>query len=138
MIEIDELTGIIIDTAISIHKGLGPGLLESVYEAVMCVKLSERGLRVEKQVPVDFIYEGVSFKEGFRVDLLVENRVVIELKSVEKVSPVHSKQLLTYMRLMDIEVGLLINFGEALLKKGVHRVVNNYKPSTTSSLRVNQ
>ncbi|MFW5771338.1 MAG: GxxExxY protein [Spirochaetota bacterium] len=133
MIEIDELTGIIIDTAISIHKGLGPGLLESVYEAVMYAKLSERGLKVEKQVPVDFVYEGITFKEGFRVDLLVENKVLIELKSVEKISSVHSKQLLTYMRLMNIEVGLLINFGESLLKKGIHRVVNNYNPSASLS-----
>ncbi len=136
--EIDDVTGIIIDTALGIHKGLGPGLLESVYEMVLANKLEHRGLTVYRQYPVDFEYEGISFKEGFRLDLLIENKVIIELKSVEKLAPVHGKQLLTYMRLLKLEVGLLINFGEAFIKNGIKRVVNNYTPSAPPRLRVNQ
>lgn len=116
--EIDDITGIIIDKSMQLHKNLGPGLLESVYEAVLSHLLVKAGLNVERQKPVDFVYEGLSFSEGFRVDLLVENMVVVELKSVEKLSPVHSKQLLTYLRLLNLEVGLLINFGGQCLKKG--------------------
>ena len=121
-----------------IHKKLGPGLLESVYEAVLCKKLEQEGLFVERQKPVDFVFEGISFQEGFRVDLLVEKTVVVELKSVEKTAPVHSKQILTYLRLLNLEVGLLINFGGATLKEGLERIVNNYAPSASPRLRVNQ
>lgn len=138
IIEIDEITENIIETAILIHKNLGPGLLESVYEAVLSVKLTQKGLNIKRQVLVDFEYEGIYFNDGLRLDLLVENKVIVELKSVEKVLPVHSKQLLTYLRLMHLEVGLLINFGEALLKNGITRIVNNHKPSASSRLRVNQ
>lgn len=135
--EVDEITEIIVDTALRIHKGLGPGLLESVYEAVLSVKLVEKGLKVNRQVPIDFVYEGITFKEGFRLDLLVEYKVIVELKSVEKIIPVHSKQVFTYLKLMNLEVGLLINFGESLLKNGINRIVNNYQPSASSRLRVN-
>ena len=121
-----------------IHKKLGPGLLESVYEAVLYKKLKQEGLFVERQKPVDFVFEGISFQEGFRVDLLVEKTVVVELKSVEKTAPVHSKQILTYLRLLNLEVGLLINFGGATLKEGLERIVNNYAPSASPRLRVNQ
>ena len=137
-IEIDEITGIIIENAMSIHKTIGPGLLESVYEAILAKKLEQCNLKVERQKPVDFVYEGIQFKEGFRVDFLVCDRVVVELKSVEKLSPVHSKQLLTYLRLLELEVGLLMNFGGATLKEGLSRVVNNYIPSASPRLRVNQ
>lgn len=126
--EINEITGIIIDTSMQIHKDLGPGLLESVYEMVLFVKLSDKGLTVKKQVPVTFEYEGIMFNEGFRLDLLVEDKVIVELKSVENIVPVHSKQVLTYLRLMKLEVGLLINFGDLLLKNGIKRIVNNYNP----------
>lgn len=136
--EIDDITGIIIDKSMQLHKNLGPGLLESVYEAVLSHLLVKAGLNVERQKPVDFVYEGLSFSEGFRVDLLVENMVVVELKSVEKLSPVHSKQLLTYLRLLNLEVGLLINFGGSTLKEGLHRVVNHHTPSASPRLRVNQ
>jgi len=136
--EIDDITGIIVDKAVEIHKNLGPGLLESVYEAVLFRLLEKAGLNVERQKPVNFVYDGISFEEGFRIDLLVEKKVVVELKSVEKLAPVHSKQLLTYLRLLEKEVGLLINFGGGTLKEGLHRVVNNYIPSASPRLRVNQ
>ena len=136
--EIDEITAIIIDTSMQIHKGLGPGLFESVYEAILYVKLSEKGLNIKRQFPVDFEYEGIFFNEGFRVDLLVEDKVVVELKSIENTTPVHYKQLLTYLRLLKLEVGLLINFGDAILKNGIRRIVNDYKPSASPRLRVNQ
>ncbi len=124
--DIDKITGIIIEEAINIHRKLGPGLLESVYEMVLSKKLQERGLKVERQKPVSFEFEGMYFEEGFRLDLLVEEKVVVELKSVEKIAKVHQKQLLTYLKLMDLQVGLLINFGGDTLKEGLQRIVNNY------------
>ncbi|MEW5975584.1 MAG: GxxExxY protein [Acidobacteriota bacterium] len=138
--EIDDITGIVVDAAYKIHTGLGPGLLESVYEAVLARELERHGLRVQRQVCVSFDFDGMHFDEGFRVDLLVEGMVVVELKSVEKLAPVHSKQSLTYLRLMNLPVGLLINFGGATLKEGLHRIVNHYTPSPSapSRLRVNQ
>jgi len=136
--QIDEITGIIIDTALEIHKELGPGLLESVYEVVLAKMLTERGLSVQQQKPVNFKFHEIRFEEGFRCDLLVENSVVVELKSVEKIAHVHQKQLQTYLRLMEKEVGLLINFGAATLKEGLQRIVNNYSPSASTLLRVNR
>jgi GxxExxY protein len=114
----------VMDAAFQIHRELGPGLLESVYEVVLARKLSDMSLEVARQVPVPIQYEGITFEEGFRADLVVEKRVIIELKSVERLQPVHSKQLLTYLRLTDCRLGLLINFGEILLKDGFKRVVN--------------
>lgn len=113
-------------------------MLESVYEAVLSVKLSKKNLKVKRQVPVTFEYDGITFKDGFRLDLLVEDKVVIELKSVENIVPVYSKQLLTYLRLMNLEVGLLINFGDVLLKNGIKRIVNNYTPADSTCLFVNR
>ncbi|MCK6487676.1 MAG: GxxExxY protein [Planctomycetes bacterium] len=127
---INDLTGIIIDTALVIHRDLGPGLLESVYESVLSRSLERRGLHVERQKIVAFTYDGMAFDDGLRLDLLVEGRVIVELKSVEKLAPVHSKQVLTYLRLMHLEVGLLINFGAATLKEGLHRIVNTLQPSS--------
>ncbi len=135
---LDDITGAVIDAAVRIHQGLGPGLLESVYETVLARELERRGFHVERQKPVSFDYDGMRFDEGFRVDLLVERCVVVELKSVEKLAPVHSKQLLTYLRLMNLRVGLLLNFGAATLKEGLHRVVNTLKSSPSPRLRVNQ
>jgi GxxExxY protein len=137
-LELDDISDLIIGKAIEIHKNLGPGLLEAVYETVLASLLEKEGLKVKKQMYIDFEYEGILFKEGFKLDLLVEDKVIIELKSVEKINPVHSKQLLTYLRLMNLEVGLLINFGCATLKDGLHRIVNNHIPSASSRLRVNQ
>lgn len=138
MKELDEITGTIVDTAMKIHIDLGPGLLESVYEMVLAKALQKRGLQVERQKAIRFEYDGILFEEGFRADLLIEGRVIVELKSVEKLIPVHSKQLLTYMRLMNLHVGFLINFGAATLKEGLHRVVNDLPSSASSCLRVNQ
>ncbi|MBL8892437.1 MAG: GxxExxY protein [Planctomycetaceae bacterium] len=136
--ELDEITGIVIEESIRIHKELGPGLLESVYEAVLARALMRRGLRVERQKTFTFEYDGMVFEEGLRIDLLVESCVVVELKSVEKLAPVHAKQTLTYIRLMKLHVGLLINFGGETLKEGLKRIVNDLSPQPSSILRVNQ
>jgi len=117
----------IVDAAFRVHCALGPGLLETVYEVVLMRELQKRGLRVERQTPVKVIYEGAVFDEGFRIDLLVEDCVIVELKSVEQVAAVRKKQLLTYLRLADKRLGLLINFGEELIKDGIYRVVNGLK-----------
>lgn len=123
---LDEITGIIVDTCYHIHRELGPGLLESVYEMVLARRLRSIGLKVQRQVIVKFTFDGMEFNDGLRVDLLVEDMVVVELKSVEELAPVHSKQVLTYIRLMDLRVGLLVNFGATLMKDGIRRIVNNY------------
>lgn len=124
MKSIDDITGAIVDTSVRIHMNLGPGLLEAVYEMVLARSLEKRGLEVERQKPVQFYYDDMFFEEGFRVDLLVEKTVVVELKSVEKVAPVHGKQVLTYLRLMNLPVGLLVNFGAGTLKEGLQRIVH--------------
>ena len=120
----NEVARGIVDAAFHIHKELGPGLLESVYEAVLAKELTRRGLAVERQKPVPIRYDGLAFDEGFRADLVVENLVIVELKSVERALPVHKKQLLTYLRLAEKKLGLLINFGTARFKDGVSRVAN--------------
>jgi iron complex transport system substrate-binding protein len=138
MKNLDDITGAIVDTAMKIHIDLGPGLLESVYEMILAKALQKRGYTVERQKAVTFEYDGILFEDGFRADLLVEGQVIIELKSVEKLNPVHSKQLLTYMRLMNLPVGFLMNFGAATLREGLHRVVNSLPSSASPRLRVNQ
>lgn len=120
----NELSGIVIDCAIDIHRRLGPGLLESVYQEVRLYELRKRGLRVEKELPIPVIWDEVKLEVGFRADLIVENMLIVELKSLEAVAPVHKKILLTYLRLADMRLGLLINFGTELLKDGLSRVVN--------------
>jgi GxxExxY protein len=121
----NELLKIIVDSAFKIHTTLGPGLLESVYEAVLAHELEKRGCKVVRQQAIPVIYETVQLEVGFRADLIVNNKVVIEIKSVEAISPVHLKQLRTYLRLMDKKLGLLINFNVDLIKDGIRRVVNN-------------
>ncbi len=120
----NEVAKIIVDAAYQVHKRLGPGLLESVYEIVLAHVLASRGLNVERQVPVPIVFDGLEFDEGFRADLVIEDKVITELKSVEQVVPVHKKQLLTYLRLADKRLGLLINFGAPLIKEGIFRVAN--------------
>ena len=134
---LDDITGAILDASLKIHRELGPGLLESVYEAVLARALERRGFKVERQKVIRFEYDGMVFEEGLRLDLLVEGVVVVELKSVENLAPVHSKQVLTYLRLMNLSVGLLINFGAATLKEGLHRIVNNLPSAASPGLRVN-
>lgn len=135
---LDDITGEIVDAAYKLHAGLGPGLLESVYEVVLSRDLERRGLRIERQKSLSFEYDGLRFNDAFRIDLLVESSVVVEIKSVERLSPVHPKQLLTYLRLMKLRVGLLINFGAPIIKEGIHRVVNGLVPSASPRLRVNR
>ena len=125
---IDQITGEIVDAAIKIHTRLGPGLLESVYESVLARDLSNRGLALKRQADVSFEFDGMRFNEGLRIDLLVDDSVIVELKSVDRLAPIHSKQLLTYLRLLDLRVGLLINFGAMTLREGLRRIVNNYSP----------
>ncbi len=120
----NKIADSVMDAAFQIHRELGPGLLESVYEVILARKLTDAGLVVERQVPVPIRFQGILFDEGFRADLFVERKVIIELKSVERLQPVHSKQLLTYLRLTGYRLGLLINFGENLMKDGFKRIVN--------------
>ena len=120
----NEIAREIVDAAFHIHKALGPGLLETVYEVVLARELDKRGLRVVRQRPVPIVFGDLKFDEGFRADLIVEEKVIVELKSVEQVAPVHKKQLLTYLRLADMRLGLLINFGSAVIKDGISRIVN--------------
>lgn len=120
----NEIARIIVDAAYNVHRRLGPGLLESVYEVVLAYELKKPGLHVERQVPVPIAYGKLHFDEGFRADLIVADKVIVELKSVERTVPVHKKQLLTYLRLTDKRLGLLINFGEEVMRSGVSRVVN--------------
>lgn len=120
----NEITQIILDAAFHVHIELGPGLLESVYEIVLAHELKKRGLRVERQKPIPIRYEELTFEEGFRADLLVEDKVIVELKSVEVLAPVHPKQVLTYLRLSGRKVGLLLNFGTVRLKDGIERIIN--------------
>ncbi|MCK4621414.1 MAG: GxxExxY protein [Desulfuromonadales bacterium] len=120
----NEIATIIVDSCFRVHTTLGPGLLESVYESVLTFELEKRGLSVRKQQSIPLLYEGMQFDEGFRADLVVEDKVIVELKSVEKVAPVHKKQLLTYLRLSNKKLGLLVNFGENLIKDGLTRVIN--------------
>ena len=121
----NEIGTMVVDAAVKVHMSLGPGLLESVYEVVIAHELRERGLRVERQVPIPIEYDGIRFDEGFRADLIVEEKVVLELKSVEKVTPAHKKQIQTYLRLTGCKLGYLLNFGAALMKHGITRAVNN-------------
>ena len=138
MKELDDITGVIVDVVLKIHIELGSGLLESVYEIVLARALEKRRFQVDRQKVIRFEYDGMVFEEGFRTDLLVEGRVIVELKSVEKLAPVHSKQVLTYLHLMNLPVGLLINFEASTLKEGLHRIVNSLPASASPRLRVNQ
>jgi len=138
MRDIDEISGDVVDLSLRIHRDLGPGLLESVYETVLGGKLMQMGYPVIRQKPVDIEFEDMRFEAAFRIDLLVDDRLLVEVKSVEQLNAAHSKQLLTYLRLTRQPVGLLINFGGATLKEGVRRVVNDHRPSASLRLRVNQ
>lgn len=133
MKDVDEITRDVIGLAMSIHRDLGPGLLESVYEAVLAAALSRMGYHVERQRPVDIEYDGLRFEAAYRVDLLVDARLVIEIKSVYQITAVHSKQLLTYLRLLKQPVGLILNFSGATMKEGIRRLVNNHIDSASSA-----
>ena len=133
-IAIDELSGIVVDECIRIHRDLGPGLLESVYETVLAGALERQGFRVDRQLPVEITYDGLHFPAAFRIDLLVAGMLIVEIKSVERLSNLHAKQLLTYLRLTHRSVGLLLNFSGETMKEGIRRVVNNHTSPVTDSL----
>ncbi len=138
MRDVEELASIAVDCGLQVHRELGPGLLESVYEAVLSHCLEERDVAVRRQVPIPISFRGLQLREGFKADLVIEGALIIEIKSVEALLPVHGKQLLTYLRLADMPVGLLMNFGGATFKQGLKRVVNDHKNFASSRLRVNQ
>lgn len=121
----NEISKIIVNTCYTIHVELGPGLLESVYEEILFKELLDKGLKVERQKAIPVVWKNIKMEIGFRADLIVENKVIIELKSIEAIAPVHLKQLLTYLRITGLKLGLLINFNEKLIKDGITRIVNN-------------
>jgi len=133
MRDIDLVSGDVIDVALRLHRELGPGLLESVYEIVLAARLAAMGYSVARQRSIDIEFEGVRIEGAFKIDLLVDERLVVEIKSVERLAPVHAKQLLTYLRLTGQPVGLLINFGGETLREGIRRLVNNHHPSASSA-----
>ena len=126
---LDRITQAIIGAAIEVHRALGPGLLESAYEACLAFELTQRGLKVEQQKPLPVVYKNVKLDCGYRLDLLVEEAVIVEIKSVDRLAPIHQAQLLSYLRLSGHSVGLLINFNVQVLKNGIRRVVNNFPDS---------
>jgi GxxExxY protein len=136
MRRVDEVSGLVVDAAFRLHRDIGPGLMESFYEQILASRLEKQGLKVERQRTASFEYDGVLFNEACRIDLLVDEQVVVELKSAEKLAPVHSKQLLTYLRILDLRVGLLINFGAADFQDVIKRVVNQYRTERVVPLRV--
>lgn len=136
--DLEAISADVVDQALHLHRGLGPGLLESVYETVLAGKLASLGYSVVRQKPIDIEYEGLRFNAAFRIDLLVEDGLLVEIKSVERLNGAHAKQLLTYLRLTRKPLGLLINFGGETLKEGLRRIVNDYTPIAPSRLRVNQ
>jgi GxxExxY protein len=120
----NELSGMVVDCCVKVHSGLGPGLFESVYEEALIYELKKRGLAVERQVEIPVMYDSIKMNVGFRADIIVDNRLIVELKSVEALEPVHRKQLLTYLKLTNVKLGLLINFNVNLMKDGIVRVAN--------------
>ena len=136
--EIEHICSLIVDAAFKLHKDIGPGLLESAYETNLAATPEDIGLVVDRQVPIDIQYEQVHLPAAFRVDLLIEKRVIIEIKSVEKTLPVHAKQVITYLRLTNLTHGFVINFGTPMFKDGIKRLLNDRPSSVSSCLRANQ
>jgi GxxExxY protein len=134
--EIDSLARIAVDAAFHIHQDIGPGLLESVYESIIAASLRRVGLKVDRQKPIDIEYDGLKVREAFRIDLLLNDVLVLELKSSEQMHPLYSKQVLTYIRLMRLPLGLLLNFGLPTMREGVRRVINNHRLLAPSRLGV--
>jgi iron complex transport system substrate-binding protein len=124
--ELEALVRRVIDLGFGLHRDLGPGLLETAYEMILFEKLRQQGIEVRRQVPISVSYDGIFLENAFKVDLLIESRLIVELKSVERTLPVHGKQVLTYLRLMNLKLGLLMNFGQTLFKDGIKRITNDY------------
>jgi GxxExxY protein len=137
-IEIEELASVAVDCGLMVHKRLGPGLLETAYEKILAHKISARGLSVKTQVLMPIEIDGVIVDQGFRADILVEEKLLIEVKSVERLAPVHSRQVLTYLRFMELPLGILMNFSGMTFREGLKRVVNNHQNSTGSKLDIHQ
>jgi GxxExxY protein len=135
-VDVEAIAREIVDAGVRLHKRAGPGLLESVYQRLLGAELERRGLSVEHNKVVSFTYDGMEFEAGLRIDMLVGGKVVVELKSVEKLAPVHSKQLLTYLRLLNLPLGLLMNFGGATLREGLRRIINKIPFASFRPLRV--
>jgi GxxExxY protein len=125
---IDEISAVVVDESIGVHRELGPGLFENVYQTILAGRLEARGLRVARQVPVPLTYDGHFFEAAFRVDILVDDRLVLEIKAVDQLTKAHARQILTYLRLLRQPVGLLLNFSAATMKDGIRRMVNDHRP----------
>jgi len=138
MVDLEAAAADVIDVSLRLHRELGPGLLESVYEAILAAKLQQMGYAVDRQRAIAIEFEGTRFDAAFKADLIVGGQLIVEIKSVERLNAVHAKQLLTYLRLTKQPLGLLINFGGATLKEGLRRLVNGYTPLASSRLRANQ
>ena len=136
--DVEEIATVAIERGLRIHRTLGPGLLESAYEAVLAHTLERRGLRVDRQKVVSITFEGLVVEGGFRADLLIENCLLIELKAIDRLAPLHRKQVLTYLRFLDLRLGLLMNFGGETLKDGLQRIVNHHYNVGGSPLRINE
>lgn len=136
--DIEQLCTIVVDCGFKLHKDIGPGLLESAYEAILAAKLRALGLKVDRQVPIDLTYDGIAIPNAFRIDLLVDDRVLIELKSSETTAPVHAKQVITYLRLMGLTHGFVMNFGTPTFRDGIRRLMNDPTLFVSSCLRANQ
>lgn len=137
MPDIEELSAIVVDAGLKLHRDLGPGLLESAYELILVRVLISRGLKVDRQVPININYDGLQIDNAFRIDLLIEDQLIIEIKSTEQTLPVHMKQVITYLRLMDLSLGFVMNFGTPTFKEGVRRLVNQHPVLASSRLRAN-
>jgi GxxExxY protein len=130
--KLDQITETIIGAAIKVHRALGPGLLESAYAACLAFEIAESGLKVETEKPLPIVYRQVRLDCGYRLDLLVEEKVIVEIKAVDRLMPIHQAQLLSYLKISGVTIGLLINFNVTLLKHGIHRIVNNFPDSLRS------
>jgi iron complex transport system substrate-binding protein len=136
--DVEEIAAIAVDCGLKVHQGLGPGLLESAYEAVLASVIAKRGLSVERQRVIPIYFDDLTIDDGFRADLVVEGKLLIELKSIERLAPVHGKQVLTYLRFMKLPIGLLMNFGAPTFREGLRRIVNQHINTGSSPLRVNR
>ena len=125
--DLDRISGVVVNAAINVHSKLGPGLLESVYETILAGILTREGFKIDRQRSIDIDFDGIHFPAAFRVDLMVDDTLIVEIKTVERLAPIHAKQLLTYLRLTNLPVGLLLNFSCETMKEGIRRVVNNYR-----------
>ena len=136
--DVEELSAIAVDCGLQVHRDLGPGMLESAYETVLAHLLAKRGLNVERQKTVPIAYDGLIIDQGFRADIVIENKLLIELKAVERLSPVHARQVMTYLKFMNLPVGLLMNFSSVKFTEGLRRLVNNHRETSNSRLSVNR